>query len=89
MLKTNCAWLCVALTGSIGLGVAAYTVTANEARQASEPHAIILAQLSPQQAAQCQQEAAQLNAQLAHCTNDACRQQVQAAVASHNARCSG
>jgi hypothetical protein len=49
--------------------------------------AIVLAQLSPQQAAQCQQEAAQLNAQLAQCTTEACRQSVQAAIAAHNQRC--
>jgi hypothetical protein len=47
---------------------------------------IMLAQLTPEQA-QCQQEAAQLQAQLSQCSNDACRQNVQAAIAAHNQRC--
>ena len=47
---------------------------------------IVFAQSTPQQA-QCQQEAAQLRAQLAQCKTDACRQQLQAAIAAHNARC--
>jgi hypothetical protein len=45
------------------------------------------AHATPQQA-QCQQEAAQLNQQLSQCSTNACRQQVQAAIAAHNARCS-
>lgn len=53
---------------------------------ATTPHPI-LAQLSGSQLAQCQQEQAQLNQQLNQCTTNACRQQVQAAIAAHNARC--
>jgi hypothetical protein len=44
------------------------------------------AQATPQQQ-QCQQEQAQLSAQLAQCMTDDCRQQVQAAIAAHNAQC--
>jgi hypothetical protein len=46
-----------------------------------------LAQSSTAQQQQCQREAAQLQAQLAQCHTDACRQQVQAAITAHNARC--
>jgi hypothetical protein len=48
--------------------------------------AIVLAQLTPEQA-QCQQEAAQLQAQLAQCATDQCRQSVQTAIDAHNQRC--
>jgi hypothetical protein len=41
---------------------------------------------TPQQA-QCQAEQAQLSQQMSQCNNNACRQQVQAAIAAHNARC--
>lgn len=47
----------------------------------------VLAQSSTAQQQQCRQEAAQLQAQLAQCKTDACRQQVRAAIAAHNARC--
>lgn len=47
---------------------------------------LAFAQTTPQQQ-QCQQEQAQLSAQLAQCQTDDCRQQVQAAIAAHNARC--
>lgn len=50
------------------------------------PGPMMLAQLTPEQA-QCQQEAAQLQSQLAQCTTDACRQNIQAAIAAHNQRC--
>jgi hypothetical protein len=57
-------------------------------RPATKPHVIVLAQLSPQQLAQCQAERAQLNQQISQCADNACRAQLQAAVAAHNARCS-
>jgi hypothetical protein len=54
---------------------------------ATKPHFLVLAQMTPQQA-QCQQEQQQLAAQISRCGNNAaCRQQLQAAIASHNARC--
>jgi hypothetical protein len=47
----------------------------------------VLAQSATAQQQQCRQEQAQLQAQLAQCRTDACRQQVKAAIAAHNARC--
>ena len=47
----------------------------------------VFAQSNTAQQQQCQQEKAQLQAQLAQCKTDACRQQVKAAIAAHNARC--
>lgn len=38
---------------------------------------------------QCQKEAEQLNQQLAQCTTDECRRQVQALIDEHNKRCGG
>lgn len=68
--------ICVLTLASLGLG-ASMLLTENT----------VLAQSSTAQQAQCQQEAAQLQAQLSQCTTDACRQQVKAAIAAHNARC--
>jgi hypothetical protein len=68
--------VCILTLATLGLG-AAMLRTGNT----------VLAQSSTAQQAQCQQEAAQLRAQLAQCKTDACRQQVQAAIAAHNARC--
>ena len=59
---------------------------ATPARPPAKSPFIVLA-LSPQEAAQCQQERAQLSQQLSQCNNDACRRQLQAAIAAHNARC--
>jgi hypothetical protein len=69
--------------------MAAYALgieAASPARPATEPRFVVLA-LTPQQAAQCQQEQARLSQQLSQCSNDACRQQMRAAIAAHNARC--
>jgi hypothetical protein len=74
MKKAIVIW--VLSVASLGLG-ASLLLTENT----------VLAQSSTAQQQQCQQEQAQLAAQLARCTTDACRQQVQAAIAAHNARC--
>jgi len=68
--------VCALTLGSLGLGALAL-LTENT----------VLAQSSTAQQAQCRQEAAQLQAQLSRCTTDACRQQVKAAIAAHDARC--
>ncbi len=39
------------------------------------------------QQAACQAEQARLSQQMSQCNNNACRQQLQAAIAAHNARC--
>ena len=80
------AFLGIAMTVLMGTAISTYASTANVERPATKPHAIVVAQSSPQQA-QCQQEAAQLQAQLAQCTTDGCRQSVQAAIVAHNQRC--
>ena len=72
--------LCVATT----LGAAALAQGNVSSDQSHSP--LVLAQLTPRQA-ECQAEAAQLQAQLAQCTNDDCRRSVQAAIAAHNQRC--
>ncbi len=68
--------VCVLLLASLGLG-ASVLRTENTVPTPS----------STAQQQQCQQEQAQLAAQLSRCTTDACRQQVQAAISAHNARC--
>lgn len=68
--------VCVLTLATLGLGVS-MLLTENT----------VLAQSSTAQQAQCRQEQAQLQAQLAQCKTDACRQQVKAAIAAHNARC--
>jgi hypothetical protein len=80
-MKVYSAWLGVAMALSIGMGVAAYASTVNDAQAVTKPNTVVLAQSN----AQCQQEAAQLNAQLSQCTTNEYRQQVQAAIAAHNA----
>jgi hypothetical protein len=66
---------------------APFTISrAEEPGRAAAFHVIVLAQMSSQQA-QCQQEQAQLSQRLSQCSNDACRQQIQAAIAAHNAQC--
>ena len=39
------------------------------------------------QQAACQAEQARLSQQMSQCNNNACRQQLEAAIAAHNARC--
>ena len=82
-MKAYSLWLGVVMIGYVGLGVSAYASTAGIVPATVKFHAIMLAQAS----AQCQQEAAQLQAQLAQCTTDECRRQMQAAIAAHNQRC--
>lgn len=76
------AILGLCITASIGLGSFQDSFVAQNQMHGST----MLAQLTPEQV-QCQQEAAQLQAQLSQCSNDACRQSVQAAIAAHNQRC--
>jgi hypothetical protein len=86
-IKTTLA--CVAFAAGAFASMTAHASiieATSPARLAAKSPFIVLA-LSPQEAAQCQQEQAQLSQQLSQCNNDACRRQLQAAIAAHNARC--
>jgi hypothetical protein len=86
-IKTTLAGVAFAVGAFTSTTVNAWSIeAATPARPAAKSPIIVLA-LSPQQAAQCQQEQAQLSQQLSQCNNDACRRQLQAAIAAHNARC--
>ncbi len=85
-MAKHSAFLAIAVAVLIGQGIPAYAASANISRPATKPHAIVLA-LSDEEQQQCQQEAARLEQQLDACTDDQCRQQVQAAIDAHNARC--
>jgi hypothetical protein len=87
VMNNRFVFLGIAMAGLLGSSIPTYATTTNIAPVPATSHTIVLAQLTPQQA-QCQQEAAQLSQQLSQCTTSACRQQIQAAIASHNARCS-
>jgi hypothetical protein len=71
----------------LGPGIPTLASTADTAPVALKTHAIVLAQLSPAEYAACQAEEARLYQQLGQCPTDACRQQLQAAINAHNARC--
>jgi hypothetical protein len=71
----------------IGPVMPALASIANSVQPATRSHAMLFTELTPAEVKQCQQEQTQLQAELAQCTTDACRQQVQAAIAAHNQRC--
>ena len=94
-MKKQRGFICSAIAMAVMVGIvmlpphalSVSTTAMGASEDSSDNKVIILAALTQEQAARCEQEKKALEAEWNNCKDDACRREVQKRIDAHNANC--